>query len=159
MIMGFMIFGPCRRSVFINIKDMPCSSTGAGSKRPEVLGRHENLGNLLEVLEWPASHCDDAILPWNGIMVYATFSALKPESEDQVRKLVNRIPSATHLRKTVAAGKIKYESFVNQTKSLCHCNIAAGRHGIVSWRITACVCLTLFYNQECIAWCHSKPCC
>ena len=70
--------------------DVPCSATGTGSKRPDVLRRDENLGNLLEVQEKLANHCADQILAPGGIMVYATCSLLKQESELQVEKLIGR---------------------------------------------------------------------
>jgi len=70
--------------------DVPCSATGTGSKRPDVLRRDEELGNLLQVQEKLAQHCADHILAPGGIMVYATCSILKQESEDQVEKLLKR---------------------------------------------------------------------
>ena len=71
--------------------DVPCSATGTGSKRPDVLRRDPNLGNLLQVQENLAKHCADRLLaPPDGIMVYATCSTLKQESEDQVEKLIAR---------------------------------------------------------------------
>jgi 16S rRNA (cytosine967-C5)-methyltransferase len=70
--------------------DVPCSATGTGSKRPDVLRRDENLGNLLEVQEKLAQHCADHLLAPGGVMVYATCSILKQESEAQVEKLIAR---------------------------------------------------------------------
>jgi 16S rRNA (cytosine967-C5)-methyltransferase len=70
--------------------DVPCSATGTGSKRPDVLRRDKDLGNLLEVQEKLAQHCADNILTSGSIMVYATCSILKQESEDQVNKLLQR---------------------------------------------------------------------
>ena len=70
--------------------DVPCSATGTGSKRPDVLRRDKDLGNLLEVQEKLAQHCADNILTPGAIMVYATCSILKQESEDQVNKLLER---------------------------------------------------------------------
>jgi 16S rRNA (cytosine967-C5)-methyltransferase len=70
--------------------DVPCSATGTGSKRPDVLRRDKDLGNLLEVQEKLAQHCADNILTSGSIMVYATCSILKQESEDQVNKLLER---------------------------------------------------------------------
>lgn len=70
--------------------DVPCSATGTGSKRPDVLRRDENLGNLLQVQQKLAQHCADNIVAPGGIMVYATCSILKQESEDQVQKLLKR---------------------------------------------------------------------
>jgi len=72
------------------IVDVPCSATGTGSKRPDVLRREkESLENLLETQECLARHCAENILEVGGIMVYATCSLLKQESEDQVQKLLD----------------------------------------------------------------------
>ena len=70
--------------------DVPCSATGTGSRRPDVLRRTDNLAELLSIQETLANHCADNILNVGGIMVYATCSILKEESEDQVHKLVER---------------------------------------------------------------------
>jgi len=70
--------------------DVPCSATGTGSRRPDVLRRTDNLTELLSIQETLANHCADNILNVGGIMVYATCSILKEESEDQVHKLVER---------------------------------------------------------------------
>jgi 16S rRNA (cytosine967-C5)-methyltransferase len=70
--------------------DVPCSATGTGSRRPDVLRRDANLGNLLDTQNVLATHCADNILAMHGIMVYATCSLLALESEDQVRKLLAR---------------------------------------------------------------------
>ncbi len=69
--------------------DVPCSATGTGSRRPDVLRRDSDLSELLEIQELLADHCAE-ILPEGGIMVYATCSLLKEESEDQVKKLVKK---------------------------------------------------------------------
>jgi 16S rRNA (cytosine967-C5)-methyltransferase len=70
--------------------DVPCSATGTGSKRPDVLRRDEDLGNLLQVQDKLAEHCVDHILAVGGTMVYATCSILKQESENKVEKLLER---------------------------------------------------------------------
>lgn len=70
--------------------DVPCSATGTGSKRPDVIRRDENLGNLLDAQENLARHAADRLLTPGGVMVYATCSILKQESEDQVEKLIAR---------------------------------------------------------------------
>ena len=67
--------------------DVPCSATGTGSRRPDVLRRESDISELLNIQEVLANHCAE-ILPAGGIMVYATCSLLKEESEDQVKKLV-----------------------------------------------------------------------
>ena len=71
--------------------DVPCSATGTGSKRPDVLRKDPtDLDELLLTQEALANHCADVILEKGGIMVYATCSLLKRESEDQVKKLIWR---------------------------------------------------------------------
>ena len=67
--------------------DVPCTATGTGSRRPDVLRRESDISELLEIQEVLANHCAE-ILPAGGIMVYATCSLLREESEDQVKKLV-----------------------------------------------------------------------
>lgn len=49
---------------------------------------HPDIGELLEIQQTLACHCVD-ILDEGGILVYATCSLLKAESEDQVSKLVS----------------------------------------------------------------------
>ncbi|EJK46232.1 hypothetical protein THAOC_35109 [Thalassiosira oceanica] len=66
--------------------DVPCSATGTGGRRPDVLRRSS--GELLEIQQTLACHCVD-ILDEGGILVYATCSLLKAESEDQVSKLLS----------------------------------------------------------------------
>jgi len=70
--------------------DVPCSATGTGSRRPDVLCKDSNIEHLIEIQEELANHCADKIISVGGVMVYATCSLLKAESEDQVRKLINR---------------------------------------------------------------------
>ena len=71
--------------------DVPCSATGTGSKRPDVLRKDPDvLDGLLQTQEALANHCADNLLQKGGIMVYATCSLLKRESEDQVHKLISR---------------------------------------------------------------------
>ena len=70
--------------------DVPCSATGTGNKRPDVLRKDGELGNLLETQEILANHCAENILESGGVMVYATCSLLAKESEDQVHKLLKR---------------------------------------------------------------------
>lgn len=52
--------------------DVPCSATGTGKKRPDVLRRENDLTELLNIQEVLATHCAE-ILPQEGIMVYATW--------------------------------------------------------------------------------------
>jgi len=70
--------------------DVPCSATGTGNKRPDVLRKDGDLGNLVETQTMLANHCADNILESGGIMVYATCSLLKKESEDQVQALLSK---------------------------------------------------------------------
>ncbi|KAL7543556.1 hypothetical protein ACHAXR_012836 [Thalassiosira sp. AJA248-18] len=70
--------------------DVPCSATGTGGRRPDVLRRDSNLTELLQIQEILANHCADNILGASGVMVYATCSILKEESEAQVQKLIER---------------------------------------------------------------------
>ena len=70
--------------------DVPCSATGTGMRRPDVLRRDSDLGNLPEVQEALLNHCADNLLKVGGVLVFATCSLLKRESEDQVSKLLQR---------------------------------------------------------------------
>ena len=42
--------------------DVPCSASGTGSRRPDVLRKDSDLGNLLETQEVLANHCADNVL-------------------------------------------------------------------------------------------------
>lgn len=70
--------------------DVPCSATGTGSKRPDVMRRSQDIMELLQTQELLANHCADNILQPGGVLVYATCSILREESEDQVQKLLSR---------------------------------------------------------------------
>lgn len=70
--------------------DVPCSATGTGARRPDVLRRGSDLKELIKTQEMLAMHCADNILDVGGVMVYATCSILKEESEDQVQKLIEK---------------------------------------------------------------------
>jgi len=52
--------------------DVPCSATGTGKKRPDVLRRESDITELLNIQEVLATHCAE-MLPQGGIMVYATW--------------------------------------------------------------------------------------
>ena len=73
--------------------DVPCSATGTGNKRPDVLRKDSDLGNLLDTQSILAKHCADNVLKPGGVMVYATCSLLARESEDQVHKLLQTVTS------------------------------------------------------------------
>ena len=70
--------------------DVPCSATGTGMRRPDVLRKDADLGNLPEVQEALLNHCADNVLNVGGVLVFATCSLLKRESEDQVNRLLQR---------------------------------------------------------------------
>ncbi|CAB9500408.1 small subunit methyltransferase B [Seminavis robusta] len=70
--------------------DAPCSATGTASRRPDVLRKSKrDVKQLLETQYRLATHCIDNLLEPGGILVYATCSLLKQESEDQVQKLLD----------------------------------------------------------------------
>jgi 16S rRNA (cytosine967-C5)-methyltransferase len=68
--------------------DVPCSATGTGSKRPDVMRRSHELQNLVKTQECLIKNCVENILQPGGILVYSTCSILKEESEDQIQKLL-----------------------------------------------------------------------
>lgn len=70
--------------------DVPCSATGTGNRRPDVLQKDEDLGNLLDTQEKLAHHCAENILEPGAVMVYATCSLLPKESEDQIQRLLQK---------------------------------------------------------------------
>ena len=78
---------PSDRQINGILLDVPCSATGTGNRRPDVLQKDDNLGNLIDTQESLAKHCV-SILPPGGVLIYATCSLLARESEDQVSKLL-----------------------------------------------------------------------
>jgi 16S rRNA (cytosine967-C5)-methyltransferase len=74
--------------------DAPCSATGVGSRRPDVLRKPPNLDELTLIQRELAAHTADELLEPGGIMVYATCSLLKQESEDQMKWLLSRSEGA-----------------------------------------------------------------
>ena len=70
--------------------DAPCTATGTASKRPDVLRKNQNFKDLLDLQYRLACHALDEILQPGGILVYATCSLLKQESEDQIKRLLER---------------------------------------------------------------------
>jgi 16S rRNA (cytosine967-C5)-methyltransferase len=70
--------------------DAPCTATGTGSKRPDVLRKNPEFTDLLETQYRLLCHVVDNVLKPGGVLVYATCSLLKQESEDQVHKFVAR---------------------------------------------------------------------
>jgi len=74
--------------------DVPCSATGTCSRRPDVLRRDSNLDSLLEIQSQLAHHAVHNLLAPGGILVYATCSLLRQESEDQILKLLENSEGA-----------------------------------------------------------------
>ena len=70
--------------------DAPCSATGLGSRRPDVLRKSPDLQDITTLQRQLAIHAIDDLLKEGGIFVYATCSLLHSESEDQVRWLLSR---------------------------------------------------------------------
>jgi 16S rRNA (cytosine967-C5)-methyltransferase len=72
--------------------DAPCSATGVGSRRPDVLRKlssAEDIAELVTMQQELMLHTVDDILQHNGLMVYATCSLLPQEGEDQIEWLLN----------------------------------------------------------------------
>lgn len=69
--------------------DVPCTATGTCSKRPDVLRKKQEFDDLLDIQYRLACHAVN-VLDVEGVLVYATCSLLKQESEDQIRKLLAR---------------------------------------------------------------------
>jgi 16S rRNA (cytosine967-C5)-methyltransferase len=78
--------------------DVPCTATGTGSKRPDVLRRDSNITELLNIQQELAQHVASSMLKIGGILVYATCSLLKQEGEDQVSKLLRRMDGTVVLQ-------------------------------------------------------------
>jgi 16S rRNA (cytosine967-C5)-methyltransferase len=78
--------------------DVPCTATGTGSKRPDVLRRDPDLTDLLDIQQKLVRHVADSVVKVGGIIVYATCSLLKQESEDQVVTLLSRTDSNVSLQ-------------------------------------------------------------
>jgi 16S rRNA (cytosine967-C5)-methyltransferase len=71
--------------------DAPCTASGVGSRRPDVLRKSfDDLTELLSIQRELLAHSADNILQLGGVMVYATCSLLKQEGEDQVTWLLSR---------------------------------------------------------------------
>jgi 16S rRNA (cytosine967-C5)-methyltransferase len=89
------------------LADVPCSATGVGSRRPDVLRKSPDiLDQLLTIQRELAAHAADEILEPGGIMVYATCSLLKQESEDQVNWLLSRSEGADMETVPIIPGEI-----------------------------------------------------
>ena len=96
--------------------DVPCTATGTASKRPDVLRRDSDLTELLGTQQALARHAADNIVKVGGILVYATCSLLKQESEDQVMKLLHRKGQARNWRPC----PFRRAKFLVSTKPLTH---------------------------------------
>ncbi|OEU17535.1 S-adenosyl-L-methionine-dependent methyltransferase [Fragilariopsis cylindrus CCMP1102] len=70
--------------------DAPCSATGLGSRRPDVLRKSINLDELISIQRELVVHAANNILDVGGVLVYATCSLLKQEGEDQVDWLLSQ---------------------------------------------------------------------
>ena len=71
--------------------DAPCSATGTGSRRPDVLRKpRSGIDELLQTQRDLIVNTVDNLLAPGGVMVYATCSLLKSESEDQMKWLLSR---------------------------------------------------------------------
>lgn len=89
------------------LADVPCSATGVGSRRPDVLRKSADvLDELLITQRELAVHAVDDILAVGGTMVYATCSLLKQESEDQVEWLLSREDGAVMETDPILPGEI-----------------------------------------------------
>ena len=69
--------------------DAPCSATGVGSRRPDVLRKKIDLKDLISIQRDLTVHAADNILEVGGVLVYATCSLLKQEGEDQIEWLLS----------------------------------------------------------------------
>ena len=71
--------------------DVPCSATGTGRRRPDVMRKDcDDMNDLLDIQRRLSDHCVDNLLDIGGVLVYATCSILKKESEEQVSRLLSR---------------------------------------------------------------------
>jgi len=80
--------------------DAPCSATGVGSRRPDVLRKSIDMNELTTIQRELLMHAVDNILEVGGVLVYATCSLLKQEGEDQIDWLLSEKgcnESVTHL--------------------------------------------------------------
>ena len=78
--------------------DAPCSATGTGIRRPDILQKQsDDIEGLLITQKALCEHCVDNVLKKGGILVYSTCSILREESEDQMKALIAR-ESQTKLR-------------------------------------------------------------
>ena len=77
--------------------DAPCSATGTGSRRPDILRKEPDFDELYQIQHALACHSVDNILNVGGVMVYATCSLLPQEGEEQMARLLSRTGTSTKL--------------------------------------------------------------
>jgi 16S rRNA (cytosine967-C5)-methyltransferase len=95
--------------------DAPCTATGTASKRPDVLRRSENYEDLVETQFRLACNAVDNILSEGGILVYATCSLLKQESEHQILRLLDSYPGVME-QLPIQEGELPgFDSCINAT--------------------------------------------
>ncbi len=70
--------------------DAPCSATGVGSRRPDVLRKSIDLEDLTSIQRDLTVHSINNILEVGGVLVYATCSLLKQEGENQIEWLLSQ---------------------------------------------------------------------
>lgn len=99
-----------RNSVDGVLLDAPCSATGLGSRRPDVLNkpldRDGSLDELLATQKELMAHTVDNLLKRGGILVYATCSLLPQEGEQQMKWLLER------REEEVSGGQVEAVPFV-----------------------------------------------
>mmetsp|Transcript_101464 Transcript_101464/g.205960 ORF Transcript_101464/g.205960 Transcript_101464/m.205960 type:complete len:385 (+) Transcript_101464:126-1280(+) len=81
--------------------DAPCSATGVGSRRPDVLRKEFDLEELVSIQRELSTHAIDNILEVGGVLVYATCSLLKQEGEDQIEWLLSEKCSSSTSLETI----------------------------------------------------------
>lgn len=76
--------------------DAPCSATGTGIRRPDILQKEEvDIPGLMDTQKALCEHCIDNVIKEGGILVYATCSILREESEDCIHRLLARSKGAS----------------------------------------------------------------
>jgi len=89
--------------------DAPCSATGLGSRRPDVLRKKIDLEELVTVQRELLAHAVDNVLKPGGVVVFATCSLLKQEGEHQVEWLLSRQRGGTGSN---SVAKVETEPFL-----------------------------------------------
>jgi 16S rRNA (cytosine967-C5)-methyltransferase len=81
--------------------DAPCSATGVGSRRPDVLRKKIDMNDLTSLQRDLLVHAVHNILEVGGVLVYATCSLLRQEGEDQIEWLLSEHQSGSLLLETI----------------------------------------------------------